>query len=383
MDQKSFRVIFFGKDVEYMDHQDMMRRAIELAKNGTGAVDPNPLVGAVIVKDGRIIGEGYHARYGGLHAERNALASCKESPMGATLYVTLEPCCHYGKTPPCTEAILEAGIQTVYIGSRDPNPKVAGKGAAILRQAGINVIEDFLREECDTLNAPFFYYITRQRPYVAMKYAMTADGKIATATGASQWITNEESRRHVHLLRRKYQGIMAGIGTVLADDPMLSCRLGDGGRNPVRVICDSRLRIPLESKLVQSAKEIPLFIATCAKDAEKKAALEEKGVLVFVFEGQKVPLPELMDKLGELKIGSILLEGGGELNASMLEAGLVQRVYAYVGAKIFGGKTAKTPVSGRGIDLPAQSPALRLAQTEIFGDDVLCVYDVLPEKEAE
>lgn len=365
-----------------MDHQDMMRRAIELAKNGTGAVDPNPLVGAVIVKDGRIIGEGYHARYGGLHAERNALAACKESPMGATLYVTLEPCCHYGKTPPCTEAILEAGIKTVYIGSRDPNPKVAGKGAAILREAGVTIIEDFLREECDALNAPFFHFITKKRPYVAMKYAMTADGKIATATGASQWITNEESRRHVHLLRRKYQGILAGIGTVLADDPMLNCRLGDNGRNPVRIICDSHLRIPLESKLVQSAKEIPLFIATCSQDLEKKAALEEKGALVFVFEGEKVPLPELMDKLGELKIGSVLLEGGGELNASMLEAGLVQRVYAYMGAKIFGGAGAKTPVSGKGVSLPEESPALRLAQTEVFGDDVLCVYDI-PEKEAE
>ena len=365
-----------------MDHQDMMRRAIELAKNGTGAVDPNPLVGAVIVKDGRIIGEGYHAYYGGLHAERNALAACKESPMGATLYVTLEPCCHYGKTPPCTEAILEAGIKTVYIGSRDPNPKVAGKGAALLREAGVTIIEDFLREECDALNAPFFHFITKKRPYVAMKYAMTADGKIATATGASQWITNEESRRHVHLLRRKYQGILAGIGTVLADDPMLNCRLGDNGRNPVRIICDSHLRIPLESKLAQSAKEIPLFIATCSKDPAKKAALEEKGALVFVFEGEKVPLPELMDKLGELKIGSVLLEGGGELNASMLEAGLVQRVYAYIGAKIFGGKTAKTPVSGKGVSLPEESPALRLAQTEIFGDNVLCVYEI-PEKEAE
>ena len=200
-----------------MEKQDFMRHAIALAKNGIGAVDPNPLVGAVIVKDGEIIGEGWHARFGGLHAERNALANCRTSPKGATIYVTLEPCCHYGKTPPCTEALLEAGIAKVVIGSRDPNPKVAGKGAAILREAGVEVEEDFLREECDALNGPFFHYITTNRPYVAMKYAMTADGKIATVTGASQWITNEASRYHVHALRRRYPAILAGIGTVLAE----------------------------------------------------------------------------------------------------------------------------------------------------------------------
>ena len=260
---------FAKKEVEEMEKQDFMRRAMALAKNGIGAVDPNPLVGAVIVKDGEIIGEGWHARFGGLHAERNALANCRTCPEGATIYVTLEPCCHYGKTPPCTEALLEAGIAKVVIGSRDPNPKVAGKGAAILRAAGVEVEEDFLQEECDALNGPFFHYITTKRPYVAMKYAMTADGKIATVTGASQWITNEESRHHVHQLRRRYPAILAGIGTVLADDPMLNCRLGDDGRNPIRIICDSKLQIPPESKLVQTAKDIPLLVATCSKDAEK------------------------------------------------------------------------------------------------------------------
>ena len=241
-----------------MEKQDFMRRAMALAKNGIGAVDPNPLVGAVIVKDGEIIGEGWHARFGGLHAERNALANCRTCPEGATIYVTLEPCCHYGKTPPCTEALLEAGIAKVVIGSRDPNPKVAGKGAAILRAAGVEVEEDFLRAECDALNGPFFHYITMKRPYVAMKYAMTADGKIATVTGASQWITNEDSRHHVHQLRRRYPAILAGIGTVLADDPMLNCRLGDDGRNPIRIICDSKLQIPLDSTQEPSPKDIPI-----------------------------------------------------------------------------------------------------------------------------
>ena len=208
-----------------MQPNDYMRRAIELAKKARGFTSPNPMVGAVIVKDNRIIGEGYHERCGQLHAERNALASCKESPKGAVMYVTLEPCCHYGKTPPCTEAIIEAGIRKVVIGSRDPNPKVSGKGAKQLRKAGIEVEEDFLRTECDALNPVFFHYISTGTPYVVLKYAMTADGKIASHTGKSKWITGEKARNHVHQLRHWYSGIMVGIDTVLADDPMLNCRI--------------------------------------------------------------------------------------------------------------------------------------------------------------
>ena len=209
-------------------HRNYMMRAIELAKKGIGAVNPNPLVGAVIVKDGRIINEDYHHRYGEYHAERNAILNCQEDMTGAAIYVTLEPCCHYGKTPPCTEAIIDAGISTVYIGSRDPNPLVAGKGAQILRDHGITVIEDFCREECDAINPVFFHYITKKTPFVALKYAMTMDGKLATYTGASQWITNESSRKHVHLLRHTYTAIMTGIGTVLADNPMMNCRMKGG-----------------------------------------------------------------------------------------------------------------------------------------------------------
>lgn len=364
-----------------MEKQDFMKRAISLAQKGMGAVDPNPLVGAVLVRDGQIIGEGWHACFGGLHAERNALKNCRTSPKGATLYVTLEPCCHYGKTPPCTEAILEAGIAKVIIGSRDPNPKVAGKGAAILREAGVQVEEDFLRAECDALNGAFFHYITTGRPYVAMKYAMTADGKIATATGASQWITNGESRRHVHQLRRQYPAILTGIGTVLADDPLLNCRLGDGGRSPIRIVCDSQLRIPLESQLVQTATDIPLLIATCAKDQEKQAALRAKGAEVLVFDGKTVPLPALLDRLGSMQISGILLEGGAALNGAFLAENLVQRAYVYMGAKVFGGTGAKSPIAGTGVSLPAQAPALHLAEVQTFGDDVLCVYD-FPKQEA-
>lgn len=373
-------LFFCRKEVEVLEKQDFMMHAIALAKKGIGMVDPNPLVGAVLVKNGQIIGEGYHAYFGGPHAERNAIANCQTSLEGATLFVTLEPCCHTGKTPPCTEAILEAGIRHVVIGSKDPNPLVAGKGIAQLQQAGVTVEEDFLKAECDALNAPFFHYITKKQPYVAMKYAMTADGKIATTTGASQWVTNAESRRHVHTLRRKYMAILSGIGTVLADNPLLNCRLEDNGRNPIRIICDSHLRIPLDSQLVQTANEIPVWIATCANDSQKKEALQQKGVEILSFEGETVPLPALMDKLGEKQISSILLECGSTLNAAMLEAGLVQRVYGYIGAKIFGGMGAKSPVGGTGVTLPDDAPLLHLVETQTFGNDILCVYDIKQEE---
>ena len=266
-----------------MTDRDYMERAIFLAEKGRGWTNPNPVVGAVIVKNGRIIGEGYHARCGDLHAERNAIASLTEDAEGSTLYVTLEPCCHYGRTPPCTEAILEQKISRVVIGSRDPNPRVAGKGAGILRQAGVRVTEDFMREECDRLNPVFFHYITAGTPYAVMKYAMTADGKICTKTGASRWITGERSRKLVHEMRHNYMGIMAGIGTVLADDPLLNVRL-EGKKSPVRIICDSRLRIPSDSRICRTAGEYRTILACGAVTEEmkiKKRQLEDMGIQII------------------------------------------------------------------------------------------------------
>lgn len=241
-----------------------MRRAIELALKAKGCTNPNPMVGAVIVKDGDILAEGYHHRYGDLHAERDAIQNLKESAQGATIYVTLEPCCHYGKQPPCTQAIVDAGISKVVIGSRDPNPLVAGKGVAFLREHGIEVIEDYHREECDGINPVFFHYIVSGEPYVALKYAMTADGMIATDFGDSKWITGQRARAYVHDLRNYYTGILAGIGTVLADDPLLTCRL-PGGRNPIRIIMDSHLKIPIDCNLVNSVNEAPLIVACLDK----------------------------------------------------------------------------------------------------------------------
>ncbi|MBL6468898.1 MAG: bifunctional diaminohydroxyphosphoribosylaminopyrimidine deaminase/5-amino-6-(5-phosphoribosylamino)uracil reductase RibD [Mogibacterium sp.] len=371
-----------------MAEEQFMKRAIELAKQGAGWTAPNPLVGAVVVKNGRVIGEGYHRKYGELHAERNALAACSEDPAGATLYVTLEPCCHYGKTPPCTEIIIEKKIAKVVIGSRDPNPKVAGKGARILREHGIEVVEDYMREACDALNPVFFHYITTKTPYVVLKFAMTLDGKIATRTGASKWITGEAARNHVHQLRGRYAGILAGIGTVLADDPMLNCRI-DGAHQPLRIILDSHLRIPMGSRLVRSAKEYPLLIVCneSNRDREEGASrirkLEEAGAKVWTLPEKNghPDLNVLMKRLGEEKIDSVLIEGGGTVNEAALKAHIVHHVYAYIAPKIFGGEDAKTPVEGSGIRLPQECANLRLAKITVLLNDMLLEYDVEGETE--
>lgn len=371
-----------------MAEERFMKRAIELAKQGAGWTAPNPLVGAVVVKNGRVIGEGYHRKYGELHAERNALAACSEDPAGATLYVTLEPCCHYGKTPPCTEIIIEKKIAKVVIGSRDPNPKVAGKGARILREHGIEVVEDYMREVCDALNPVFFHYITTKTPYVVLKFAMTLDGKIATRTGASKWITGEAARNHVHQLRGRYAGILAGIGTVLADDPMLNCRI-DGAHQPLRIILDSHLRIPMGSRLVRSAKEYPLLIVCneSIREREEGASriqkLTDAGAKVWTLPEKNghPDLNVLMQRLGEEKIDSVLIEGGGTVNEAALKAHIVHHVYAYIAPKIFGGEDAKTPVEGSGIRLPQECAKLRLAKITVLLNDMLLEYDVEGETE--
>ncbi len=361
------------------DDEKYMRQAIALALKGTGRVNPNPLVGAVVVKDGRVIGEGYHQQYGCPHAERNALAACTESAAGATIYVTLEPCCHHGKNPPCTEALIQAGISRVVVGSADPNPLVAGKGIAQLKAAGIQVEEGFLQAECDAINFIFFHYITTNKPYLALKYAMTADGKIACHTGASRWITGEVARHHVHQLRNKYAAIMVGTGTVLADDPELTCRI-ENGNNPVRIVCDTQLRTPLSAKLVVTAKEVPTIIATCCQEESRHKPYQEAGCQVWVVPAKNggVDLQALVHRLGQEKIDSVLVEGGGQLNWSLLQAGLVQRVYTYIAPKIFGGAAAKSPVGGIGVDNPQQAFQMRVVATQQLGEDFLLEQEVLP-----
>lgn len=381
---------------ETMD-EHFMELALAEARKGTGWVNPNPLVGAVIVKNGEVIGTGYHEKFGGLHAERNALKNCKQDPQGATIYVTLEPCCHYGKTPPCTEALLESGISCVVIGSLDPNPLVSGKGVQILREHGVEVKIGVLEEKCREMNRVFLHYITTKTPFVVMKYAMTMDGKISTVTGKSRWITGEEARIHVHKDRHRYMAIMVGSGTVLADDPMLNCRLADEAgklryRDPIRIICDSRFQIPVASRIVQSADQIRTILAV-AKEKElekgrsteeikslktKKKQCEEAGceILEISLVNGHISLAELMQELGKRQIDSILLEGGATLNWAALHSGIVNRVQTYITPKIFGGEGAKTPVGGAGVSLVQDAVYLKNQTVRMIGSDLLVESEV-------
>ena len=387
-----------------------MRRAIELAWRGWGWTNPNPLVGCVLVRDGRIIGEGWHEKCGQAHAERNALADCArraaEEPAGercadtapnadparghargATAYVTLEPCCHTGKQPPCTEALIAAGVARVVVGSRDPNPLVAGKGSAKLREAGIRVDEDALRAECDELNPIFFRFISRKTPYVVAKWAMSADGKIACASGDARWVSGPESRRDTHELRHRLAAIAVGIDTVLADDPLLTCRRQDEpGNQPLRVVLDSRLRIPEDCALVRSCAqgEAPLAVATCASvddpatDAGAKAQrLHALGVEVLHVPQDAVghvAVRPLLSALGEKGIDSLLVEGGSGIHGAFFDEGAVDEVVVYLAPKVVGGADAPGPVAGAGAAKMAEATALGCPRAHALGDDLKITF---------
>lgn len=352
-----------------------MKRALELAQKGIGYTRPNPLVGAVIVKDGRIIGEGYHEFFGGPHAEINAFNQGTEDVTGAKMYVTLEPCSHYGKTPPCAEAIIKKGIKKVVVALKDPNPKVSGRGINLLREAGIEVITGVLEEESRKLNEIFIKYITTNTPFCILKAAMTLDGKTAAVTGDSKWITGEASRQYVHGLRHRVSGIMAGIGTVLKDDPYLTTRLKDReGRDPHRIIVDSSARLPLTANVIKVASKAETILAVTEKAKEDKLnKLREKGVRIIKTPTKdgRVDLTFLMKALGEMEIDSILLEGGSELNYSALEAGLVDKVNIFIAPKLIGGSQAKTPVGGAGWQLMKEAVVLKDIMTYSFGEDLM------------
>lgn len=351
-----------------------MEKALALAALGRGKVNPNPMVGAIIVKDGEIIGEGYHMAYGEAHAEVNAFKNCIKSAKGATLYVTLEPCSHYGQTPPCVDLVIKEKVSRVVIGSLDPNPLVAGRSIKKLKEAGIAVTVGVLEEACHRLNEVFMKYIVQKVPFVLMKTAMSLDGKIATVTGESKWITGEVAREEVHQLRNALMGIMVGSETVLRDNPFLTCRL-EGGRNPIPIVVDSRLRLPLESHLVCGAPENKLIVATLrGASPSKKEALMNKGVRILEIEAEEghVNLRLLMNKLGTLGIDSILLEGGATLNEAALRAGIVDRVRCYISPKLIGGETAKTPIGGKGISKLSEAICLKSLEVHQVGED-LCI----------
>ncbi len=352
--------------------KEYMLRALELAKMGAGNVSPNPVVGAVIVKNNKIIGEGYHQKYGSNHAEVNAFESCKEDTEGAEMYVSLEPCSHYGHTPPCAKAIIDHKIKKVYVGLTDPNPKVKGRGIKILRDAGIEVIENYCEEECREENQIFLKYITTGMPYIVMKYAMTLDGKIAAYTGNSKWVSNEYSRNMVQKLRNDLKGIMVGINTILKDDPQLTCR---HGINPIRIVLDSKLQISENAKVLGKDSIIAI---TNKADRNKIERIKNTDTTVIECPENEygVDLEYLLKKLGELEIDSILLEGGGTLNYSALSQGYVDKVISFVAPKIIGGKTALTPVEGKGFDL--MSKAIKLNNIKITNiDNDICITGYL------
>lgn len=349
-----------------------MRMALDLARKGKGWTTPNPLVGAVIVKGGRVIGQGYHQKYGQPHAEVNAIASAKEDVTGATLYVTLEPCSHFGKTAPCSDLLIDKNIKRVVVGTLDPNPLVAGKGIERLRSNGIEVVKGVLEEESQKLNEIFIKYIVTKQPFVVMKNAMSLDGKIATVTGESQWISGESSRKQVHSLRHELAGIMVGIETIIKDDPQLTSRTLNG-RNPIRIVVDSQLRIPITSKVLTQQDKAKTIVATTRRaNKEKLDTLKQMDIEVLVTKekGGRVDLKELMKLLGAKGIDSILLEGGANLNFSALEEGIVDKIQSYIAPKIIGGKEAKTAVEGAGIQLLKNAFQIDRMTPVMVGEDL-------------
>ncbi len=351
-----------------MDDASWMRQALAEAERGRGGVEPNPLVGAVIVRDGRPIASGYHARFGGPHAEINALREAGDNGASATLFVTLEPCCHHGKTPPCTDAVLAAGIARVVVAMADPFPRVAGGGLQILRENGLDVVVGVEEMAARRLNSPYLKKLTTGRPYVTAKWAMTLDGKIATAAGSSKWISGKRSRAAVHEVRGLMDAILVGIGTVLADDPELTAR-PRGPRTAVRVVLDSSARLPLESRLVRSAREIPVCVAVSGRaPLDRRALLADAGCDVIVLEsGEGVPIDSLLEILGRRGMTNVLVEGGGRVLGSFFDAGQVDAVDVFLAPIIEGGPSVHTPVVGRGVASMAE--AMRLIRHEISSLD--------------
>ena len=352
-----------------------MRIALSQAARGLGKVNPNPLVGAVIVSGNNMIGSGYHEYFGGPHAEINAIRNAKGSVEGATIYVTLEPCSHYGKTPPCADALIKEKIKKVVIAMTDPNPFVAGRGIERLKENGIEVVVGLLEKETQELNRVFIKYIQTKLPYVVLKSAMSLDGKIATAIGHSQWISCPESRQYVHSLRNELKGILVGVNTVITDDPELTTRMESGpGRDPIRIVVDSNGRLPLSAKMLKNGASNPVIIATTTNFPDRKrSSLEEAGHMILTLpdrDGQ-VDLKALMCELGKMGIDGILLEGGGTLNESALKNGIVDEIQFIIAPLLIGGRDAITPVEGVGFNTIDEGIKLHQMSTKLIGNDIL------------
>ena len=358
-----------------------MRMAIELAKRGAGAVNPNPMVGAVVVKNGKVIGEGYHKFFGGPHAEVYALEDAGKEAEGATIYVTLEPCSHYGKTPPCAKKIIDMGIKKCFIGSSDPNPKVAGKGVAMLKEAGIEVVENVLKEECDEINQVFFKYIKTKIPYLFIKCGITLDGKIALSNGISKWITNSIAREKVQFYRNKFMGIMVGINTVLTDNPSLTARV-ENGVNPFRIIVDPCLKIDENCKVVKNNEDEKTVVITSQKNLfledtenteiqikQKKLCKENKVKFIFI-DSEKFSFKKMLEEIGKTGIDSVLLEGGETLISLAFEENVIDGGEIFIANKILGDSSAKPFISGFVREKMEEAVQLTNVRNNIYGENV-------------
>jgi diaminohydroxyphosphoribosylaminopyrimidine deaminase / 5-amino-6-(5-phosphoribosylamino)uracil reductase len=354
------------------DDARYMSRALELAARGEGLVEPNPMVGCVVVRDGQIVGEGWHERFGGAHAEVNALRAAAENANGATLYVTLEPCCHTGKTPPCTDAIIAAGIARVVAAIADPFPKVDGGGFAALRSAGIECNTGNMESEAREVVAPYLKLIKTGVPWVIAKWAMTLDGKLATRTGNSQWITGEAARTKVHELRGRVDAIVIGSGTARVDDPLLTAR-PSGPRSALRVVVDSTASLDLDGQLVRSARSTPVLVAIGRHaDHAKRSALEHAGVEVLPLAGESHSerIVQLLSELGRRQCTNVLVEGGSRLLGSLFDLRAIDEVHAFIAPTLIGGELAPSPVGGAGLALMAEALCLHHSAIEMVGTDV-------------
>lgn len=354
-------------DIKYM------REAFRLAKLAEGRTTPDPMVGAVLVKGGEIIATGYHGEVATPHAEAWAIEKAGVKAKGATLYINLEPCSHYGNNPPCVDTIVRAGIKEVVAAMQDPNPLVNGKGFRKLRKLGVKVRVGLLEEEARKMNEVFVKYITTRRPFVVMKTAMTIDGKIATRTGASRWVAGPESLRFAHRLRNIYDAILVGINNVLIDNPRLTVRLVKKIKNPIRIILDAYARTPLRAKVLNTREARTIIVVGPKAPKKQVLALEKKGAEIIVLPAPQgaIALKALLKELGEMGVTSLLVEGGGEVNASFLKEGLVDKAFFIIAPKIFGGRDAKTPVEGEGIKFPSQAKWLKSVHIEKLGEDLL------------
>ena len=352
--------------------ESYMREALRIAEYARGRTSPNPLVGAVIVRDGAIVASGWHRAAGEPHAEIHALRMAGELARGATLYVTLEPCAHHGRTGPCAEAVIAAGLARVVIALSDPNPLVAGRGIHLLTAAGIEVTTGICEDEARRQNEIFLKWVTTKRPFVTLKTAMTLDGKIASHTGASQWITGAAARARVHAYRNEYDAILVGIGTVLADDPSLTTRLEHGtGKNPLRIVLDSEARTPLDAKLVADGAAPTIIVVSERADHRRVNLLRACGAEVVTLGAQRVDIAALLDYLGARDITSLFVEGGAAVNWSLLAGGSVDKAHAFIAPMLMGGETAKTPIGGTGFDSPQTALRLRDVTVEQLGADIL------------